>query len=231
MGRGFESPMWLMIRRTLILICFFFQFILSWAQNPDIKNDKNWDFEIVPITHNSTIFKRIEGKSYAKGCNFPLEQLRYLKLLHYNAKGEVCRGEMICNKAISKDLIEIFQELFKMKYPIESMRLIDDFDADDEKSMRANNTSAFIYRKVAGTKVLSYHSRGLAVDINPLYNPYIKGNLIQPANAKAYTNRSGNFPYKITTQDPCYKLFKKHGFTWGGSWRSLKDYQHFEKKL
>ena len=114
------------------------------------------------------------------------------------------------------------------------MQLIDDYDADDERSMRANNTSCFNYRPSAGSKKLSKHSRGLAIDINPLYNPCVRrlangSTSVQPATAGKYTNRSKKQRYMIDKNDLCYRLFVKHGFTWGGSWRSLKDYQHFER--
>ena len=135
---------------------------------------------------------------------------------------------------IANDLKEIFQELYRNKYPIERMRLIDDYDADDERSMQDNNTSCFNFRAIAGSKKLSKHSRGLAIDINPLYNPCVKrradGTLsVQPATARQYANRNKKWRYKIDKDDLCHQLFTKHGFKWGGSWRSVKDYQHFER--
>ena len=188
-------------------------------------------FQQLPISDQ--IFQRIYQKSYKTDCNIPKENLRYLKVLHYNLKGEIRLGELICHKNISNDLLEIFSELFKAHYPIERMILIDNYNADDELSMRANNTSCFNFRRVSGTKVLSNHSTGHAIDINPLYNPYFKktnGKVIyQPKTAKAYLNRSAKFPYKIVKGDLCYNLFIKHGFKWGGDWKNVKDFQHFEK--
>lgn len=183
---------------------------------------------------SDTIFERINGKSYKKGCTIPIVELRYLKVLHYNQKGEILLGEIVCNKSISSDLIDIFRALYDEKYPIERMVLVDEYDADDEKSMADNNTSCFNYRYVAGTKRLSNHSMGKAIDINPLYNPMVvkrKSGIIyvSPSAGKNYANRSADFMFKIDRNDLCYKLFKKHGFTWGGDWTSKKDYQHFEK--
>jgi hypothetical protein len=102
--------------------------------------------------------------------------------------------------------------------------------------MEDNNTSCFNYRVVEGSTSLSKHAYGLAIDINPLYNPYITyendGSLsVSPASAKAYADRSISFPYKIDENDLCYKLFTEHGFTWGGNWNSVKDYQHFQKAV
>ncbi len=183
---------------------------------------------------DNATFKRIENRSYKKGCPTTVSNLRYLRLLHVSNDGKIKLGEMICNKAIARDLIEIFRELYEARYPIERITLIDEFDADDEKSMSANNTSCFNFRTIGNSAKLSCHSTGRAVDVNPLYNPYVKrrgGKVrIQPANAEKYANRTDTFPYKITRNDLCVILFKKHGFKWGGDWRTAKDYQHFEKK-
>ena len=136
--------------------------------------------------------------------------------------------------ASAADLVAIFRQLYDAHYPIARMVLVDEYRADDETSMRANNTSCFCYRTVAGSRKVSAHAMGMAVDINPLYNPYVKrranGRLfIQPANAEPYTHRERRFDYKIERGDLCHRLFLQHGFSWGGAWRSLKDYQHFEK--
>ncbi|MFR9659643.1 MAG: M15 family metallopeptidase [Rikenellaceae bacterium] len=179
------------------------------------------------------VFGRMKGLSYKENCTVPLEELRYLKVLHYDGNGEVATGEIVCNKLISDDLLYIFGELFEAKYPIESVRLVDDFGADDNESMVNNNSSAFNFRYVAGTTTLSKHSLGMAIDINPLYNPYVKEGgdklIVEPTEAREYVDRGREFPYKIDTSDLCYKLFIERGFEWGGNWTSLKDYQHFEK--
>jgi len=181
------------------------------------------------------VFARMQGKSFPVGCKVSRNDLRYLRIKHYDLQGRVHEGEMICNKRIANDLIDIFKELYRQKYPIERMRLIDDYDADDDKSMRANNTSCFCYRRVEGYNKLSNHSMGMAVDINPLYNPLYKRysngkELVQPSNAKRYCDRKASFNYKIVKGDLLYRLFVNHGFEWGGDWHSKKDYQHFEKK-
>ena len=185
-------------------------------------------------TISDAVFQRMQGKSYKKDCTVPRSELRYLRLSHYDLQGKEYIGELICNKKIASDLKEIFKELYQQKYPIERMRLIDDYDADDERSMQANNTSCFNFRTIAGSKKLSKHSLGMAIDINPLYNPYVKRSkdgklLVQPANARKYSDRSKRWNYKLEKGDLCYRLFIKHGFKWGGSWTNSKDYQHFER--
>ena len=183
---------------------------------------------------SDAVFCRMMGKSYKEECTTPREELRYLRVLHYNKVGEELQGELVCHKDIAEDLLAIFRELYQAKYPIERMVLIDEYDADDEASMRANNTSAFNFRKASGMRTLSKHSTGMAIDINPLYNPLVKHRegrtRVYPSNATPYIDRSQDFPYKIVKGDLCYRLFKKYGFSWGGDWKSSKDYQHFEKR-
>ena len=157
-----------------------------------------------------------------------------LHVRHVDAGGQEHEGIIICNHTIAADLRDIFAALYQARYPIERIRPISDYGDDDERSMRANNTSCYCYRPVAGTTKLSKHAQGLAIDINPLYNPCVRRRkdgtlLIQPATGRPYVDRSRTFKYKLTKQDLCYRLFTEHGFRWGGSWRSLKDYQHFEK--
>ncbi|MBQ7420468.1 MAG: M15 family metallopeptidase [Prevotella sp.] len=157
-----------------------------------------------------------------------------LRVKHIDGQGQTQVGLLICNKRISKDLQEIFSALYEARYPIERIRPISEYGDDDEQSMRANNTSCYCYRVVEGSKKLSNHARGLAIDINPLYNPCVRRKkdgtiLIQPSTGKPYVNRNKKFAYKITKDDLCYRLFIRHGFKWGGDWRTVKDYQHFEK--
>lgn len=164
------------------------------------------------------------------------DDLRYLNVLYYDFDGKIQVGEMICNKEIAQDLVEIFYELYLNEYQIEKIRLIDEYGGDDTASMLDNNTSCFNYRVVDGTDSLSKHALGCAIDINPFYNPYVVFNkdgsgetYISPKGSEIYADRSKDFPYKIDESDLCYQLFKEHGFTWGGNWNSSKDYQHFQK--
>lgn len=197
-------------------------------------------FYYEPLTDE--VKERITGISYpssgADTLAISYDDLRYLSVLYYDFDGAVQVGELICNRGIADDLTEIFYELYKNEYQIEKIRLIDEYQGDDNASMIDNNTSCFNYRVVDGTSSLSKHALGCAVDINPFYNPYIVFNrdgagedYIAPAGSEIYTDRSKDFPYKIDENDLCYKLFKEHGFIWGGNWNSCKDYQHFQKTL
>jgi hypothetical protein len=109
---------------------------------------------------------------------------------------------------------------------------VDEYKGDDDVSMADNNTSAFNYRDVVDSKgVLSKHSYGVAIDINPIQNPYIKGKKISPASGTNYVNRKKFQNGMIIKNDVCYKAFKDRGWTWGGEWKTMKDYQHFQKTI
>lgn len=220
-----------MSMRTVTLMLF-----MSWlcATSPAQGQDISVGFTSQEIP--DSVWQSMQGRSYQPNSQIRRKDLRYLHVLHWDYDNRTHQGELVCNRLIADKLIAIFRELYELHYPIQRMQLPDNYDADDERQMRDNNTSCFCYRPIAGSKRLSYHALGLAVDINPLYNPCVKqrpdGSLsVQPATGKAYTDRDKTFRYKITRNDPCYRIFLRHGFSWGGSWRSSKDYQHFEYRL
>ncbi len=180
-----------------------------------------------------SVWARMQGKSVPPHSNVNRSELRYLQILHIDGNGEERKGVLICHNSIANDLISIFRELHKAGYAIQQVRLIDDYDASDEASMAANNTSCFCYRTMTGNRNrISKHGLGLAIDINPLYNPYVKGNSVAPAAARKYAlhrDKRKDIPMKLCSDDLAVRLFKKHGFQWGGDWKTCKDYQHFEK--
>lgn len=185
----------------------------------------------------ASLKKIMRGVSYKKNKEISWKDLRHVVVKHYNFAGKVKTGELVVHKKIAKDVVEIFYELYQKKYPIKSIALIDTYDGDDEKSMEANNTSAFNFRYVTGsTTRVSKHGLGLAIDINPRINPYVKGSTVLPVNGKAYKNRNKktckgkHADDMIGADDEIVALFKAHGFSWGGDWNSIKDYQHFEHK-
>lgn len=114
------------------------------------------------------------GVSYRENPDISLDELRYVRIIHYDFKGQIQEGELVVNQKIAYPVMRAFYQLYKWEYPIERVRLVDDFDGDDEASMEANNTSAFNYRTVEGRDELSKHALGMAIDINPLMNPYVR---------------------------------------------------------
>ncbi|MBO4724862.1 MAG: M15 family metallopeptidase [Bacteroidaceae bacterium] len=176
----------------------------------------------------------MQGRSYKEDCLIPRSDLRYLIILHRNMEGQAVVGELVVNKEIADDILAIMRELYDLYYPIEQVRLVDYYEGVDELSMAANNSSAFNWRPLTGsTTKISRHAMGMAIDINPLYNPYYKFHrgveIIKPEEGEPYVDRMWEFPYIIEEDDVCYQLFMERGFKWGGDWNSLKDYQHFEK--
>ncbi len=202
----------------------------SIVENSDkeFRIDENFYYEEI----NDELFDKIYGKSFKKDCRVPRSELRYIHVLHVGFDGKDKEGEIIANRRIAKDLLDIFKELYGKRYQIERVKLVDEYGANDEISMQNNNSSCFNYRVIARTNRISKHGLGLAIDINTLYNPYVNNHdgkiIIEPSTAGDYVDRSKDFPHKIDKNDLCYKLFVKKGFEWGGDWDSPKDYQHFE---
>ena len=197
-------------------------YLLSVQNTVNALTFKTDGFSVTTI--DDTSFARMKGKTYKDNCTVPLSELRHVKVLYKNKEQQTLKGEIICNKHIADDVAEIFYELYKANYPIEKIRLMDDYNADDETAMRDNNTSSFNFRFISHSTKVSKHGLGLAVDLNTLYNPFvltIDGKLhVEPATALKYVDRSKNFDYKIDENDLAYKLFIQHGFEW--RW-SLED--------
>ncbi len=176
-----------------------------------------------------SVVQKMMGKSYRENCPIPITDLAYVVLTHYNMQGEVCSGELVVHKKIAYVIMEIFKDVHAAKFPIEKMRLIDEYEADDDRSMEDNNSSAFCFRSITNRPgVISNHGLGIAIDINTRLNPYVKGDSVAPSNARKYVDRSLHEPGMIYPDDVVVTAFKQRGFSWGGDWTSLKDYQHFE---
>jgi len=163
-----------------------------------------------------------EGVPKEISSEMTLAQVEYID---YN--GNYGEGIIVVNKKVAKEVVEIFQEIKKSGFQIEKIIPISEYNWDDDKSMEDNNTSGYNYRFVANTKKLSNHSFGMAIDINPRYNPMIVKDRISPLNG-SYSNQNKG---TITSESEIVKIFKKRGWKWGGDYKTLKDYQHFEKVL
>jgi len=183
---------------------------------------------ILPITPDIAA-EMIAGGSYHEGCPVPLAKLRYLRIRYHDLQDRTKEGALIVHEDVAAEAAEIFEVLYREGFPIAGMEPVSHFKGDDEASMRADNTSAFNCRYIAGTKKFSKHSYGKAIDINPLLNPCVQKTTFSPTNAAAYLNRHRKLPGMIHKDDFIVHLFQKHGWKWGGNWHSLKDYQHFEK--
>lgn len=171
------------------------------------------------------------GASWRPGCPVEPAQLRLVELGHVGMDGKTHVGELIVNQDRVPQVIEAFEQLYRLRYPIEKMRTVEHYpNAEDELSMQDNNTSGFNCRGVPGTGRWSNHAYGRAIDINALFNPYLKKDgTLQPKNAGPYLDRMRQDPGLLHAEDPEVRVFVDRGWTWGGGWSDPIDYQHFEK--
>lgn len=164
--------------------------------------------------------------SWRPGCPVPLADLRYLTVSHVTFDGGVAVGELVVHADVADGLVDVFATLFAQRFPIRSMRLVDDFGADDTASMDGDNTSAFNCRAVTGGTGWSEHAYGRAIDLNPIENPYVLGRHVAPAAGRAYADRP-DLPGVVHDGDVVVAAFAAAGWRWGGHWDSPVDYQHF----
>ena len=209
-----------------ILIFIFFIY-------PVVAND--YHAKISPISKEVKT-RMLKGNSWKKGCPVPLEDLRYLQIKHWDFEGKTKTGELIVHAEVAQNVVSIFEELYAIKYPVYQMKLVSKFKGNDWQSIEADNTSALNCRSITGNKKKwSNHAYGKAIDINPIENPYISrtGYISHKASApfrkrKHLNTRGHEDKAMITHGDKALKIFQKHGWTWGGDWHPVKDYQHFE---
>lgn len=172
--------------------------------------------------------ERMSGVSRHPGCPVGFAELRLLSVTHWGFDGRVHRGRLVVHRDYAVGMVGVMRKLFRLRYPIRQMRLVDAYGADDHRSMDADNTSAFNCRYVAGSPgVWSEHAFGQAIDVNPIENPYVtdSGYVSPPAggrfadrhHAKGVIHRGG----------PVVRAFAAIGWEWGGNWSWPKDYQHF----
>jgi hypothetical protein len=166
--------------------------------------------------------------SWRPGCPVPLTDLRLLALSYVGMDGAAHSGQLVVAASVAADVVSVFHKLFALRFPIRSMRLIDDFGGSDDASMSADNTSAFNCRPVTGGTGFSEHAYGTAVDINPVENPFRSGTVVAPPAGRAFLDRPDALGV-IHAGDPVIAAFAAIGWSWGGSWTSPVDYQHFSQ--
>jgi poly-gamma-glutamate synthesis protein (capsule biosynthesis protein) len=171
---------------------------------------------------------RIEGTSWRPGeAQCPrLDELSYVTLDHVTFDRGVGRGELVVATAIAPRAVELFRRLFQLGFPIRQMKLVDDYGASDDASMSADNSSAFNFRVIAGTQLLSQHALGRAIDINPVENPWRRPDRILPAEGAAFADRGNIRPGMIVRPGPVVAVFDELGWEWGGDWRHAFDDHH-----
>ena len=153
------------------------------------------------------------------------EALAYLQFDHLTFDGTAC-GELVVAREVAARALALFDRLWRLGFPIRQARLVDDFGASDEASMAADNTSAFNFRVIAGTQILSQHALGRAIDINPVENPWRKPERIVPEAGRAFADRTDVRPGMIVRPSPITSTFDELGWEWGGDWRHAWDDHH-----
>jgi hypothetical protein len=166
--------------------------------------------------------------SWRRGCPVGPVELRLLRVDHWGLDGRVHRGELIVHRDHARRILVVLEKLFKARYPIQRLRLVDAYRADDDRSMAANNTSGFNCRRVSGSSRWSEHAFGRAIDLNPLRNPYVTpGGRVSPPAGRPYANRARRAAGMIHGGDAVVRAFAAAGWRWGGHWSGSRDYQHF----
>ena len=164
--------------------------------------------------------------SWRPGCPVPLSGLRLVRLTYRGFDGADHMGGLVVAAAVAPGVVQAFHELYGARYPLNSLRLVADFGGSDDRSKAADNSSAFNCRRVTGGTGFSQHSYGTAIDLNPVQNPYVSGDVVLPQQGRAFLARTPA-PGVILARGAVVTAFARIGWTWGGSWRSPKDYQHF----
>ena len=187
-------------------------------------------FQVDPVS--APLLEKIRSGTWRPGCPVSPEDLRQLTLSYWTFYRKPATGLMIVHKDVAPEVTRIFGDLFQHGFLIEKMAPVEDYKGDDDASMAANNTSAFNCRDVTGQPgKFSNHSWGRAIDINPLTNPYVKGDKVLPPDGRNYLDRTRAFPGSILGESFVVRRFAQAGWQWGGTWSDRKDYQHFEKPV
>ena len=178
------------------------------------------------------LLDKVRSTTWHAGCPVPPEDLRQLTVKYLNFERKPSTGILIVHRDVAQEVSAVFRDLFQHGFLIERILPIEEYDGDDNVSMAANNTSAFNCRDVTGQPgKFSNHSWGRAMDINPLTNPYVKGDKIYPPEGRQYLDRSRSLPGTIQSGSYAVRRFSEAGWNWGGNWSDRKDYQHFEKPV
>ena len=170
----------------------------------------------------------MRGSSWRPGCPVGLDELRVVRVTFWGFDRQAHRGRLVVHRAVARDVARLFGTLYAARFPIRKIRLVDYYGADDKRSMKDDNTSAFNCRYRNGVCCTwSMHAYGKAIDINPVENPELWSGGISPPNGASYVDRSDKRKGMIFHGDVVWKAFHAIGWGWGGDWSWPVDYQHF----
>jgi len=169
--------------------------------------------------------------SWHRGCPVAPAQLRRVRLSYRGFDGRAHMGALVVNVSAVGDVVRVFRRLYTARFPIRRMRPIDAYQAKDERSLNHDNTAGFNcrYAVAPGPKHWSVHAYGLAIDVDPVENPYVEGGRVHPRAGRAYLDRSRVRPGMAVPGGLLVRAFAAVGWQWGGRWSGSPDYQHFSK--
>jgi len=182
--------------------------------------------EVFPI-YEGRRQRMIESGSWNGTCSVPFADLRLVRVSYWGFDQTPHTGELVLNEDAVDAVVSALGALYEARFPIRKMVTVEDYGADDEMSMRDDNSSAFNGRFVEGTTSCSQHAYGRAIDINPVENPMVKDGKVYPATAGDFVDRDQEATGMIHAGDVVVRAFAGVGWSWGGDWHSLKDWQHF----
>jgi hypothetical protein len=171
----------------------------------------------------------LSRSTWGPGCPVDVDELRYVRVSFWGFDRETLMGELLVHRSAARDLVSVFRHLYRERFPIEEMRVVRRAELDAPPTGDGNNTTAFVCRNKRGSQSFSEHAYGLAVDINPFHNPYVKDDVVLPELASAYKDRGWKRPGMILEGGPVVDAFDRIGWGWGGRWNSLVDYMHFSE--
>jgi hypothetical protein len=171
----------------------------------------------------------IARSTWTEECPVTRDELSYITVSFYGFDGTFHTGETIVNASVAADIVGVFEKLHAARFPIEGMKVTTQAELDAPPTGDGNNTGSFGCRPAVGSGSWSQHAYGLAIDINPFHNPYVKDDLIIPELATSYVDRDRVLPGMILPGDVVTAAFAAIGWKWGGDWHSLKDYMHFSQ--
>jgi D-alanyl-D-alanine carboxypeptidase-like protein len=164
--------------------------------------------------------------SWRPGCPVGPSQLRRLEVSYWGFDRRRRMGSIVVRSSEARDVVSVFRRLYAARFPIRRLRLVEAYKGSDDASMAADNTSGFNCRRVPGSTRWSAHAYGLAIDVNPLENPFVHDRIVEPPGGRRFLDRSNRRRGMVVAGDVANRAFAAMGWSWGGRWSS-PDYQHF----
>jgi len=218
----------LRLRRDFVAIVAGFLLILTSTLVSAVTARADGTVSRISVEHCSVMRARKVLKSRP---TVPCDRLRQVNFSYFGFDDQLHDdGQLVVMDVAADHVRQIFNALRDKHFPIARAKLMENYDGDDDASMADDNTSAFNDRTIKGSASQSLHAYGLAIDLNPLQNPFVvrggKTAQVEPTAGGEYLDRSNP---RNGMAESVIEIFADHGFLiWGGRWRNPIDYQHFQ---